>query len=276
VSPLWRDEVGAYLSPHRLCLVRMKRGAKPTQVAEHELRFEGAKTDSWAAALEAFAAMLAQPPWAGTRTRVVIADHWARYAIVPWVAALSSAQERLAHGRQLLTSLYGEAVAGWDLRISDAPPRATRVICAVPGELIEGVRAACAAHGGALLSLQPQLVAAYEAWRHCLPQTNAWFVSVEQGSLAAARLGRYGWERVHGVRIGSDWMRELKRLQTFGRLASNSPEEGQVYVDAPHAWRQVAAGTASAGEGGGLQWLEEPSGPMTTLQRLGRTRRLAA
>jgi hypothetical protein len=276
VSPLWRDEVGAYLSPHRLCLVRMKRGVKPTHVAEHEQRFEGARTDSWAAALEAFAASLAQSPWAGTCTRVVIADHWARYAIVPWVAALNSAEERLAHGRQLLTSLYGEAVAGWDLRISEAPPQATRVVCAVPGELLAGVRAACAAHGNTLLSLQPQLVAAYEAWRHCLPQANAWFVSVEQGSLAAARLGRHGWDRVHGVRIGSDWMRELKRLQTFGRLASNSPQEGQVYVDAPHAWREVAAGTAHAADTGGLQWLEEPQGPMTTLQRLGRARRLAA
>jgi hypothetical protein len=276
VSPLWRDEVGAYLSPHRLCLVRMKRGTKPAPAAEHEQRFEGAKNDSWSAALEAFKLMLSQEPWSRARIRVVLADHWARYAIVPWVAALNSAQERLAHGRQLLTSLYGEAVAGWDLRMSDAPPQATRVICAVPGELIEGVRGACAAHGGTLLSLQPQLVAAYEAWRHCLPQSNAWFVSVEQGSLAAARLGRYGWDRVHGVRIGSDWMRELKRLQTFGRLASNSPEEGQVYVDAPHAWREVAGGTAHAADASGLQWLEELQGPMTTLQRLGRTRRLAA
>jgi hypothetical protein len=276
VSPLWRDEVGAYLSPHRLCLVRMKRGVKPSHVAEHELRFEGVKTDSWGAALEAFAGTLAQAPWAGTHTRVVIADHWARYAIVPWVAALDSVEERLAHGRQLLTSLYGEAVAGWDVRISEAPPQATRVVCAVPVELLAGVRAACAAHGSPLLSLQPQLVAAYEMWRHCLPHSNAWFVSVEQGSLAAARLGRHGWDRVHSVRIGSDWMRELKRLQTFGRLASNSPQEGQVYVDAPHAWREVAAGTATAADASGLQWLEEPSEPMTTLQRLGRTRRLAA
>lgn len=276
MSPLWRDEVGAYLSPHRLCLVRMKRGVKPSHVAEHELRFEGVKTDSWAAALEAFAGTLAQAPWAGTHTRVVIADHWARYAIVPWVAALDSVEERLAHGRQLLTSLYGEAVAGWDVRISEAPPQATRVVCAVPAELLAGLRAACAAHGSPLLSLQPQLVAAYEAWRHCLPQANAWFVSVEQGSLAAARLGRHGWDRVHGVRIGADWLRELKRLQTFGRLASNSPEEGRVYVDAPHAWREVAAGAAAGGDSSGLQWLEEPNGPMTTLQRLGRTRRLAA
>ena len=276
MSPLWRDEVGAYLSPHRLCLVRMKRGAKPVPAAEHEQRLDGAKGDSWGAALDALTQMLAQSPWSGARTRVVLADHWARYAIVPWVAALNSAQERMAHGRQLLTSLYGDAVAGWDLRMSDAPPQATRVICAVPGELIEGVRAACTAHGGTLLSLQPQLVAAYEAWRPNLPPSNAWFVSIEQGSLAAARLGRHGWDRVHGVRIGADWMRELKRLQTFGRLASNSPEEGQVYVDAPHAWREVAAGTGAAADTTGLQWLQEPQGPMTTLQRLGRTRRLAA
>jgi hypothetical protein len=276
VSPLWRDEVGAYLSPHRLCLVRMKRGAKPAAIAEHEQRLEGTKTDSWAAPLEGLAAMLAQPTWGGARTRVVLADHWARYAIAPWVAELGSTQERLAYGKQLLTSLYGEAVAGWDVRISDAPPRAARVVCAIPGELIEGVRAACAASGSILFSLQPQLTAAYEAWRALLPASNAWFVSVEQGSLAAARLGRYGWDRVHGVRIGADWLRELRRLQTFGRLASNSPEEGQVYVDAPHAWREVASGAAAAGEGGGLQWLEEPQGPLTTLQRLGRARRLAA
>ena len=276
MSPLWRDEVGAYLSPHRLCLVRMKRGAKPVPVAEHEQRFEAAKGDAWGAPLEALAQLLGQSPWSGTRTRVVLADHWARYAVVPWVAALNSSQERLAHGRQLLTSLYGEAVSGWELCMSEGPPQAARVICAVPGELLESVRAACTRHGGTLLSLQPQLVAAYETWRHCLPSANAWFVSVEQGSLAAARLGRNGWDRVHGVRIGPDWMRELKRLQTFGRLASTSPNEGQVYVDAPHAWREVASGTANGGEPSGLQWLEEPSGPLTTLQRLGRTRRLAA
>ena len=92
MSPLWRDEVGAYLSPHRLCLVRMKRGTKPAPAAEHEQRFEGAKNDSWSAALEAFKLMLSQEPWSRARIRVVLADHWARYAIVPWVAALNSAQ----------------------------------------------------------------------------------------------------------------------------------------------------------------------------------------
>ena len=276
MSPLWRDEVGAYLSPHRLCLVRMKRGVKPSPVADHELRFEDVKAEAWGAPLEALRGLLAEAPWAGAHTRIVIADHWVRYAIVPYVASLSSAAERLAHGRQLLGSLYGEAVEGWELCLSEAPPQSTRVICAVPGELVTGLRAACAAAGSPLLSLQPQLIAAYGAWRHALPAANAWFVSIEQGSLAAAHLGPNGWNRVHGVRIGSDWLRELKRLQTFGRLVSHAPDEGQVYVDAPQAWREVAAGTAAATDTSGLQWLEESSGPLTTLQRLGRARRLAA
>jgi len=102
------------------------------------------------------------------------------------------------------------------------------VVCTIPLALLEGVRAACARHAVKLVSLQPQLIAAYEAWRHRLPPSNAWFVTVEQGSLAAARIGHHGWDRVHSVRIGSDWTRELKRLQTFGRLASNLPRRAGV------------------------------------------------
>ncbi|TLY76840.1 MAG: hypothetical protein E6K49_09710 [Gammaproteobacteria bacterium] len=277
MSPLWHDEIGVYLSPHRLCLVRMQRGVRPKPIAEHEQALESAQAAGWSAPLDALEALLAQPAWQGAHLRVVLADHWARYTIVPWVAELSSTEEQLAHARQLLTSIYGEVVSDWDLRLSQTPPQTARVVCTIPVALLEGIRAACAKHAVKLTSLQPQLIAAYEAWRHCLPPSNAWFVTVEQGSLAAARIGQHGWDRVHSVRIGSDWTRELKRLQTFGRLASNIPEEGQVFVDAPHAWREVAAGAAGASAAaGGLHWLEEEGGPMTTLQRLVRARRLAA
>lgn len=276
MSPLWRDEVGAYLSPHRLCLVRMQRGARPKPAAKHEQHFEEVRDESWEHPLTAMAALLAQPPWSGARTRVVLADHWARYIIVPWAATLWSDEERLAHARQLLSGTYGDAIGTWDVRTTDAPPHAPRVACAIPGELVAGVAAACAAHGGTLVSLQPQLIDAYAAWRHRLPQSKSWFVSIEQGSLAAARVSSTGWDRVRSVRMGTDGMRELKRLQTFGRLARSNEEEGQVYVDAPQSWREVAVGSTSETDVSGLQWLGEPEAPLTTLQHLGRARRLAA
>ncbi len=271
MSPLWRDEIGAHLSPRRLCLVRMKRGVKPTLSAEHEEEFEPRQLTDWAAALQGLDAMLTQPGWQGAPLRVVVADSWVRYAIVPWVAELNSGDEKLVHARQLLASAYGDAVNDWEVRLSEAPPGFPRVACTIPVALLEGVRAVCAKQQVKLLSLQPQLVAAYDGWRHRLPSAGAWFVTVDEGTLAAARIGPSGWDRVHSVRIGVDWTRELKRLQTFGRLASVSPEEGQVFVDAPQAWREVA-GTAAQD----LQWLEEEAGELTTLQRLGRARRLAA
>jgi hypothetical protein len=256
--------------------VRTRRGPRPQPLVEYVQRFAEVKDDSWERPVAALAAMLAQPPWSGARTRVVLADHWARYVIVPWVGALSSQEERLAHAQQLLASAYGEGIAEWDVRISDGPPHAALVACALPPGLAAAVAAACVADGTTLVSLQPQLIEAYAAWRHCLPQSKSWFVSIEQGSLAAARLSSSGWDRVRSVRIGGDWMRELKRLQTFGRLAGNSPEEGQVYVDAPRTWRELAVTPTTGTDISGLQWLEEPQTPVTTLQRLGRARRLAA
>jgi len=97
VSPLWHDEIGAYLSPHRVCLVRMQRGVRPKPIAEHEQALESAHAGGWSAPLDALEALLTQPDWQGAHLRVVLADHWARYAIVPWAAALSSTGEQLAH-----------------------------------------------------------------------------------------------------------------------------------------------------------------------------------
>jgi hypothetical protein len=271
VSPLWRDELGVYLAPRRVCVVRLKRGLKPSVSGEYEQSVETDHAGHWGPALDAADALLSQPQWGGAVARVVLADWWARYAIVPWVAELDSAEERLAHARELLASAYGDAVSAWEVQVSDAAPTVARVACTMPAELTAGVRALCAKHGTKLASLQPQLIVAYDTWRHKLPPAGAWFVSIGEGTLAAARVAQQSWDRVHSVRIGPDWTRELKRLQTFGRLASLSPEEGQVYVDAPYAWREVAGEV-----GRELHWLEDEERPLTTLARLSRARRLAA
>jgi hypothetical protein len=251
--------------------VRLKGGWKPSPTAEHEESVGTQESGSWAPALTVLDALLADSKWRRARVRLVVSDHWARYAVVPWSVELRSPEERLAHARQILASLYGEIVSDWDVCVSEARPLCTRVACALPAGLSADLRTLCNKHALRLSSLQPQLIASYESWRHRLPGTCAWFVTVEQGSLAAARIGDGGWDRVHSVRIGNEWARELKRLQTFGRIASSSPEEGQVYVDAPQPWQEVA-GLA----GKDLHWLQEEGRLTSTLQHLGRLRRLAA
>ena len=73
---------------------------------------------------------------------------------------------------------------------------------------------------------------------------------------------------MHSVRIGADWAIELRRLQTFGRLANAQAQEGRVYVDAPAALR-IAAGASGAD----LVWLDEETVGESTVGRLEFLRR---
>jgi len=268
VSPLWRDEIGAYLAPHKLTLTRLARGLRPRTAATADWVNSVQGDSHWGAALGALDHLLAKTQWQKAPVRAVVADHWVRYAMVPYVAELSGAAERLAHARHVLAGVYGEIVSEWTVTLSDSPPGAAQLACAMPSTLIEEMQAVLARHGTRLLSLQPQLVSAYNHWRGQLPEDGAWFVSIEQGSLAAAHLAPGGWDRVHCVRIGSDWTVELRRLQTFGRLASKQARDGRVYVDAPAALR-IAAGP-DAPE---LIWLEQGSGGESTAGRLEFQRR---
>jgi hypothetical protein len=271
VSPLWRDEVGIYLAQRRVCLVRIGRGIRPS-LAREEDHVEPFAAPGWESALALLEQQLAQRTWSDARARVVIADQWVRYAVVPWSDALNSTAERLAHARELMAGVFGEAMSDWSVSLSDAPPGASRLASGMPSALLESLREMTIRHGQKLASVQPQLIAAHNTWRHILPAAAAaWFVTVEAGSLAALRMCGDGIDRVHAVRNGPDWARELKRLQTFGRLAGASPTDGRVYVDLPAALRVLRPEMSAD-----LEWLDEPNPPLTTLHQLEHLRRRAA
>ena len=136
MSPLWRDEVGIYLAQRRLCLVRIRRGIKPT-LAREEDQVEPLAAPGWENVLALLESQLAQGEWSDARARVVIADQWVRYTVVPWSDALSSAAERLAHARELMAGVFGEAMSDWTVSLSEAPPGASRLASAMPTALLE-------------------------------------------------------------------------------------------------------------------------------------------
>lgn len=271
MSPLWRDEVGIYVAQRRVCLVRIRRGIRPILANKQDL-VEPRAADGWESALAQLEQQLAQRTWSHARARIVVADQWIRYLVVPWSDALSSAAERFGHARALMAGVFGDAMSDWTVSLSEAPPGASRLASAIPTALLQLLRESTARYGLKLASVQPQLIAAYNTWRHVLPtDAAAWFVIVEAGSLAALRMCGHGIDRVHAVRIGLDWARELKRLQTFGRLARASPNDGRVYVDLPEALRMLRPAICAD-----LEWLDEPNPPLTTLHQLEHLRRRAA
>jgi len=263
VSPQWRDEVGIFLGPRRIVLNRMRRGLRPVCVAERTVAVEGGGFNGWQPALAVLAAELADSRWRNANTRVIIANHWARFTIVPWSADLADDAERLAHGRLLLQEVFGDAVNGWTVALGETVTGRPQLACAIPAELPAELGDILQTAGLRTISLQPHLVVSFNRWRHRMPPAGGWLVVIDDGTLAAVRLNRDRWEEVHCVRIGTDWSAELRRLQTFGRLAGGHPDSSRVLVEAPFWLRRIAVDTSES-----LEWLEPGDAAAGTLEKL--------
>ncbi len=233
MSPLWRDEVGVYLSPQHVVLNRMQRGVRPQCVATECLGVEGGSFTNWAPAIATLQAAFQRATWEAAHVRLVIANAWTRYLLVPRESGLQDEREREALARLLMAQTFGDAGDDWKLSLAADAVGHAQLACAIPSTLLDSIHGSVANTGHKIVSLQPQLVVAFNYWRDSLPADCSWFVSLDEGSLAAARLTSNGWDQVRCVRIGSDWPAELRRLQTFARLASSGSAGGRVFVDAP-------------------------------------------
>ena len=209
----------------------------------------------WTAALEALDSALDADTWHRARVRVIVANQWVHYESLPWSIELAKDAERLAHARYLLEATYGDAAEQWTVALSEAVPGAPRLVSAMPTSLVEELDRIMQRHALRLVSLQPQLVAAFNLWRRRLPSSAAWFATIDQSSLVAMHIRDGRCDRVRAVRISDNWALELERIQTMGRLAQSRPAEGPMFVDAPQRMRSLATDRM-----GSVQWLEvEPN-----------------
>lgn len=262
MSLLWRDEVGVFLGPGKLVLSRMRRGLRGSCVAQHFVPLAESRAGDWSSGVLALDSELTDPKWRDAHLRVVLADAWVRYALVPPSEALATDAERLKHARFVLAQLYGETMEDWHVALSDVGDASNHVAAAMPKALVEDIRS-LRSGSARIAAIQPQLIAAFNAWSWRMPATGGWFVTIEQGSLSAAHFTARGWDRVHSVRIGREWPAELRRLRTFGRLALGNATDECVFVDAPMWLRRIAGSDAD-----GLIWLEDQQRGAGTLDML--------
>ena len=251
MSPLWRDEVAIFVAPRRIALARRTRGLKPQVGSVTEIAVAGHFGD-FGPALSRLADVLTEPTWQDAAARVIVADPWARYGIVPWSNVRLDNDGRLSHARYVLAESYGDAVSDWSVSLADTPPGQAYVACAMPAALKTGLEETLAGARLKLVSLQPQLIVAFNAWRQQVPPDDAWFVSLDEESLAAVHLSQGAWDRVHMARLSQDWGIELERLRAFGRL-SRSGGTARMLVDAP-LWMRTAQPARAASDD--FEWLE--------------------
>lgn len=260
---LLRDQVGIYLGLAKCAIVRVKRSIGKKVIDEKLIQVESGSSLDWESALKALEDELAAGTWGQSDLSVVLADNWLHYDLLPWSAELTTEDEQTQHARHVMASTYGDLVDDWTISLSSISPGRNRVICAVPSALLEQLQALAELCDGRVISIQPQLIASFNRWRHRLPRSSAWFATVDDGSLAALHIADGRCDRVRSVRLGSDWAVELSRIQTIGRLAKSRAADGAMYVDVPARWKEIADV-----DGSDIHWLEGARSGRGALARL--------
>lgn len=257
----WRDEVGAFLGPRRVRLVRSTRGLVRHAAGEATQAIDNPKYGTWSQQVTALATRLGEADWRGSDVFVVVSDYWARYAVIRAHDALDDA-EREAQARGLLAERCGHGLEDWTVILS--PERNGRqAVAALPAALLRAVRNAVESAGSRLVSVQPHLAVAFDLAGAALPPAGGWFATVDDGTLAMARAAEGAWLGAQSVRTTGDWGREVQRLRASGWDAAGLADGTAILVDAPMRLRD-----SRPARGMDVDWVQPAAGAGSTLRRL--------
>lgn len=187
-----RERVVVSLAPGRLGLRRFAR--KGNQLLDqHSVPFPAIGGTPWTGGIEALELLLDEPAWAGRDMTVLLSSHYVRYAVMPAGERLGMA-ERVDLARLVFRKIYGDIAADWQMRVSPSGRRPT-VACGVPGALLDGLRTASEGRA-ALTSIQPLLMAVFNASRRVMAGGNGVLAIVEPGRITLATIENGDWRSI--------------------------------------------------------------------------------
>jgi hypothetical protein len=159
--------------------------------------------DDWRGAVAALPEILKAHK--GVEASVVLADQFARYALLPHNDAVKSPSQWLALARHRFAALHGAVAAEWEVKVTQTAPLGARLACAVDRELIEQLAITSVTSGVKLISVQPFLVAAFNRIRKTVGNGSCWIVVEEPGRLTLALLQRGAWVAIRSRRSDERW-----------------------------------------------------------------------
>ena len=228
------------LAPDSVSLLRLSGGAKPRALDKRTLACDAAAGEPWEGAAAALARLAGEFAKASARVTVVLSNHFARYALVPWSEDLGKADEQTAFARFCFAKIHGERSKDWDLRLSPGDSGSARVASAVDTPLVRAIGSAFSSRAK-LVSVQPYLMSAFNRARTRLATARAWLLLVEPGRTCLARLEQGRWAAVRNSRGDSSAPQQWAGLLDRERhLAGGDPAAETVHVHA-RGWKDSSA-----------------------------------
>lgn len=183
----------------------------------------------WPARLEALSRLLAERRPLPRQLRVVLANGLVQYQLLPWRSGIAGGAEWQAYAGLRFREVYGENADDWSLRVSEAVPGRTRLACAMPRALLEGLRG-LERHGVRLASVQPQFAAVFDRQRRRLGRNSFGLAVVEPDRVCLALLDGRDWQAIRCESSGAAWSQTLAGMLRRLRLSLDVAEEGTLHL----------------------------------------------
>jgi len=236
VLPLWRDQIRIGVSPDAIVLLRIRRGMRAQLSAKHIEYCQPSPGDKWQAALDALAKLLAQKKWQNANIVVILSNHFVRYLLIPWNAAINGGDEQAAYVKHRFSKVFGKVASNWVVQYSDATAGMPKLASGVDKGLLDGIRQVCQLNKLPLRSIQPYLMPAFNEHRHVFKKEPAWFVTVEPEKLTLALCQQQSWQHISSHVINNERLAvELPLLLDRQLLLSGIEQQPvNVFVFAPN------------------------------------------
>jgi len=159
--------------------------------------------DDWRGAVNALPEILQAHK--GAEASIVLADQFARYALLPHNDAVKSNDQWLALAKHRFGALHGPVAAEWEVKVTQTAPQGARLACAIDRELIQQLVSTFVHEGVKLIAVQPFVVAAFNRIRQQVGNGSCWIVVEEPGRLTLALLQRGAWMAIRNRRSDERW-----------------------------------------------------------------------
>ncbi|MGC2167012.1 MAG: hypothetical protein WA632_13480 [Gallionella sp.] len=205
--------------------------------------FPVASEKPWESATQCLNFALSDAAKKPTVARVVLSNHYARYAMIPWSPDLGNEAEEIAYARHGFAQLYGINADDWEIRMTQDGAGVPQLACAVDETMTRTLRQIFHDAKVKLKSIQPQLMTAYNNCQARFQKLDAWFVSFDQGSLCLGLLQQGHWSSVRCLKVGSDWLMRLPEiLDRESYLSELDVTSSEIFLWAPEYWKEDIPG----------------------------------
>lgn len=171
--------------------------------------------------LDQFGELCRSADFQGAEITAILSGGLVRYLCLPKHKDIGKAEELKVLARHRFLQIYGEAAKGWQISLS-VGQAGESVASAVDTALVSGLQTTAAENGLYLASLQPGLMALFNAHHRDFARgKSGWLVLCDHGFMTYARIEKGQWQNV-SVKRGAS-LAELTRWLDRENLTSLAP-----------------------------------------------------